>query len=93
MRLASEKSFIGVIVVVVVVVVAVSLLLLCGQNFVDFQSSQQQALEEVPSNLEVKCRRVERYCFPMFSFLSLSLSLFFMKGETTQEHPEDFFQE
>ncbi len=60
--------------VVVVVVV------LCRQNFVDFQSSQQQALEEVPSNLEVKCRRAERYFFHLLSFF-LSLSLFLSLSE------------
>ncbi len=80
-RLTSEKSFVAVIVVVVV--------LSKSDRF--SESSQQQALDEVPSNLDVKCRRAERYCFPLFSFFSLSL--FFMKGETTQEHEEDCFQE
>ena len=62
-RLASEKSFIAVIVVVVV-----------PSKFYRFpESSQQEALEEVPSNFDSKCRRAERYCFPLFSF-SLSLS-------------------
>ncbi len=83
-RLLSEKSF-------VVVTVVLLLLFLCRQNFVDFQSSQQQALKEVPSNLEVKCRRAEHYCFTLLSFFSRSL--LFMKEETTQENPEDYFQE
>ncbi len=67
-----------------------ALLLLCCKNFDDFQSSHQQASEEVPTNVDVKCRRAEHYCFLVFSFFS---SLLFIQGETTQKHEEDYFQE